>query len=98
MSSFLWPNEEGWPYPDTAGETVDLDAMSDDDVLCLRAGTARVLEHLDPLERAVICGRYGLEGYTPHSMKELCSEMGMPRAELREALGTGLAKLRTELR
>ncbi len=98
MSSFLWPNDEGWPYPDTAGETVDLDAMHDDDVVCLRADPTQVLGRLDPLERAVITARYGLEGKTPRSMKELCVEMGMPRAELRDALGTALAKLRTELR
>jgi hypothetical protein len=30
-------------------------------------------------------------------MKQLHAEMGLPRAELRDALGTGLAKLRTEL-
>ena len=30
--------------------------------------------------------------------KELHAEMGLPRSELRDALGTGLAKLRTELR
>jgi RNA polymerase primary sigma factor len=97
MSSFLWPNEEGWPYPDTVGETVDLDATTDDDALSLRASPAQVLNHLGPLERAVITAHYGLGGQPPRTMKELHAEMGLSRAELRDVLGTGLAKLRTEL-
>jgi DNA-directed RNA polymerase sigma subunit (sigma70/sigma32) len=97
MSSFLWPNDEGWPYPDTQGETIDLGAATDDDVLSLQAAPAQVLSHLDPLERAVITAHYGLGGQTPRTMKQLHAEMGLPRAELREVLGTGLAKLRTEL-
>src|SRR5438874_5080534 len=98
MSSFLWPNEEGWPYPDTEGETVDFAATTDDDDLSLRAAPARLFDHLDPLERAVITAHYGLMGQRPRTMKQLHAEMGLPRADLREALGTGLAKLRTELR
>jgi DNA-directed RNA polymerase sigma subunit (sigma70/sigma32) len=98
MSSYLWPNDEGWPYPDTHGETIDLDATADDEALCLRTAPAQVLSHLDPLERAIITAHYGLEGQEPRSMKQLHAEMGLPRAELRDALGTGLAKLRTELR
>ena len=97
MSSFLWPNDEGWPYPDTVGETADLDAVTDDDELSLRAAPTQLLEHLNPLERAVIAAHYGLAGQQPRTMKELHAEMGLPRAELRDALGTGLAKLRTEL-
>jgi DNA-directed RNA polymerase sigma subunit (sigma70/sigma32) len=97
MSSFLWPSDEGWPYPDTVGETVDLDATTDDETLCMRASPSQVFAHLDPLERAVITAHYGLEGQQPRTMKQLHAEMGLPRAELRDVLGTGLAKLRTEL-
>ena len=97
MSSFLWPNEEGWPYPDTVGETVDYDATTDDDTLSLRAMPTQLFDHLEPLERAVITAHYGLDGHQPRTMKQLHTEMGLPRAELRDALGTGLAKLRTEL-
>jgi len=98
MSSFLWPSDDGWPYPDTVGEMVDLDATTDDDALSLRAAPAQLFSHLDPLERAVITAHYGLEGQRARTMKQLHAEMGLPRAELRDALGTGLAKLRTELR
>ena len=55
------------------------------------------VELLDPLERKVITAHYGLEGQSPRTMKELHTEMGLPRAELRDVLGTGLAKLRTGL-
>jgi DNA-directed RNA polymerase sigma subunit (sigma70/sigma32) len=98
MSSFLWPNDEGWPYPDTMGETVDLDATTDDETLCLKTAPTQLFAHLEPLERAVITAHYGLEGQSPRTMKELHAEMGLPRAELRNVLGTGLATLRTELR
>jgi len=98
MSSFLWPNDEGWPYPDTMGETADLDATTDDETFCFKTAPAQLFDHLDPLERAVITAHYGLEGQSPRTMKELHTEMGLPRAELRDVLGTGLAKLRTELR
>jgi len=97
MSSYLWPNDEGWPYPDTGAEAIDLDATADDDVLSLRATPGHLFDLLDPLERKVITAHYGLEGQSPRTMKELHTEMGLPRAELRDVLGTGLAKLRTGL-
>ena len=80
------------------GETVDLDATTDDETLCLKTAPTQLFDHLNPLERAVITAHYGLEGQSPRTMKELHAEMGLPRAELRDVLGTGLAKLRTELR
>jgi DNA-directed RNA polymerase sigma subunit (sigma70/sigma32) len=80
------------------GETADLDATTDDETLCLKTAPTQLFAHLDPLERAVITAHYGLEGQSPRTMKELHAEMGLPRAELRDVLGTGLAKLRTELR
>ena len=97
MSSYLWPNDEGWPYPDADTDTIDLDATTDDDVLSLRAAPGHLFALLDPLERKVITAHYGFEGQPPRSMKELHTEMGLPRAELRDVLGTGLAKLRTTL-
>jgi hypothetical protein len=33
----------------------------------------------------------------PRTMKELHNDLGVTRADLREALGSGLAKLRTQL-
>jgi DNA-directed RNA polymerase sigma subunit (sigma70/sigma32) len=97
MRPYLWP-EDGWPYPDTKrAETVDLDATVDDDAMALRNMGARLFEFLDPLERQVITAHYGLDGTAPRTMKELHHDTGLPRAELREALAAGLAKLRSTL-
>jgi DNA-directed RNA polymerase sigma subunit (sigma70/sigma32) len=97
MSSYVWPDETGWPYPDTKGETPDAAGEIDDDVVLLRAAPAHLFDRLEPLERQVIVAHYGLDGTTPRSMKELHHETGLSRAELREALAGGLAKLRITL-
>ena len=95
MSSY-WPTEDGWPYQDERPQEVDLTASVDDDVLSLSI-EAHLLDDLEPLERQVIENHYGLHGIAPRSMKELRTELGVPRADLRSALGSGLAKLRTHL-
>lgn len=103
ISDDAWPSDEGWPYPDAdagAGlleELVDLDADTDDDLVSLHAAAPHLFEGLDPLERSVIAGRYGLDDGQPRTMRELQHELGRPRAELRAALGGGLAKLRTRV-
>ncbi len=96
--TYLWPNDDGWPYPDgRAGERVDLDQSVDDDALVLRAAPPHLFDHLDPLESQVVRAHYGLDGAPPRSMKELRGDLGLPRAEVREALVSGLAKLRARL-
>lgn len=96
--TYLWPNEDGWPYPDgVAGETADSDAVVDDDAMVLRAAPPHLFDQLDPLERRVVTAHYGLDGSPPRSMKELRADLGVPRAEIREALAGGLAKLRARL-
>lgn len=96
MRSFLWP-EDGWPYPDSKAELPDLDSNIDEDAVLLRSMGTHLFEFLEPLERQVITAHYGLDGSPPRTMKELHHEMGLSRAELREALASGLAKLRTTL-
>lgn len=95
MSTY-WPSEDGWPYHDERREEVDLSAVVDDDVLSLST-ERHLLDDLDPLERRVIEAHYGLGGGEPRSMKQLRADFGIPRADLRSALGSGLAKLRTHL-
>ena len=95
MSS-SWPTEDGWPYHDEPNEEVDLSANVDDDVLSIST-ERHLLDDLNPLERQVIEGHYGLGGSAPRSMKQLKVDLGVPRADLRSALGSGLAKLRTHL-
>jgi DNA-directed RNA polymerase sigma subunit (sigma70/sigma32) len=97
MRPYLWP-EDGWPYPDSKRpEAADLDSNIDDDAMVLRGMGERLFEFLDPLERQVIRAHYGLDGTPPRTMKELHHDTGLPRAELREALAGGLAKLRITL-
>jgi DNA-directed RNA polymerase sigma subunit (sigma70/sigma32) len=97
MTSFLWPADDGWPYPDAGSEVVDLDAETDDDLLSLRMPTTHVFDELDPMERQVIRSHYGLDGQPARSMKELHVDLGLSRADLHEVLGSGLAKLRHHL-
>ena len=97
MRTFLWPAEDGWPYPDTGPEVADPQGEVDEDLLCLHARSSHLFDALDPMERQVITQHYGLDGRQPCSMKELHHETGISRAALREALGSGLGKLRSSL-
>ena len=101
MPSFLWRDDDGWPYPDpdehAAIEVADRALEIDDDLLCMRADSRHLYEGLEPLERAVLAGHFGLDGTPARSMKELHTELGIPRAEVRSAYESGLAKLRTQL-
>jgi DNA-directed RNA polymerase sigma subunit (sigma70/sigma32) len=91
-----WPTGDGWPYRDELPGEVDHTALVDDDVLSLSM-ERHLLDDLNPLERQVIEAHYGLRGLDPRSMKQLRTDLGVPRADLRTALGSGLAKLRTHL-
>lgn len=97
MTSYLWPNDDGWPYPDPSYEMADVDDSVDDDALSLHMAPRHLLDGLEPLERQVIEARYGLGGTPVRSMKQLHADLGVPRADLRAALGAGLDKLRTQL-
>ena len=96
MSTF-WATEDGWPYPDALEDWVDLASESDDELLNLRIPPRHLFDALNPLERQVIDARFGLEGMPVRSMKQLLADTGLPREDLRQALGSGLAKLKTQL-
>lgn len=99
----FWPSDEGWPYPDldaeehVRDEPADPDADTDDDLVCLHAAAPHLFDELSPLERRVVTDRLGLDGGVPRSMREIQHELGLPRAELRAALGDALAKLRARV-
>lgn len=95
--SYLWPNDDGWPYPDTGADLADPEADVDDDALLLKAAPPHLFDELDPLERQVLMAHYGLDGSPPRSMKQLHTDLALTRAEVRQALAGGLAKLRTHL-
>jgi DNA-directed RNA polymerase sigma subunit (sigma70/sigma32) len=95
---FVWPNDDGWPYPDGEDDVIDLTADSlDDDALAVRTDWAHLLVGLDPLERQLVAARFGLDGRPARSMKQLHHDTGLPREDLKLALGSGLAKLRASL-
>ncbi len=96
MRPYLWP-EDGWPYPDSKAEQPEMDWVVDEDAVVLRGAGKQLFDVLDPLERQVITAHYGLDGTPARSMKQLHHEMGLSRTELRDALGGGLAKLRSTL-
>ena len=97
MSTFVWPTDDGWPYPDSPPDLVDLDSEVDDDLLNITSDSEHLLNHLNTLEREVVAARFGLAGHPEWSMRELAARTGLPRSELRDALGSGLAKLRVQL-
>jgi len=96
----VWPSDEGWPYPDVDAddgdneEPVDPASDTDDDLVSLHAAAPHLLDGLAPLERWIVVARFGLDGRTPRSMREIQHQLGLPRADLRYALGDALTKLR----
>jgi DNA-directed RNA polymerase sigma subunit (sigma70/sigma32) len=97
IDSSSWPSDDGWPYDDDAAGPVDLSADADDDVVAIHALASHLLDRLEPLERQVVAARFGLDGQPARSMKQLSNELHQTRADLRVALGDGLAKLRSDL-
>lgn len=100
---FRWRSDEGWPYPDadelegTVHDPADLDAEPDDELLSLHGLGTHLLDGLTPAERAVVTGRYGLDGRPARTMRELQAELGYDRAQLRLLLGDGLSVVREHL-
>lgn len=98
-----WPSDEGWPYPDSDAElhhledSADMDADTDDDLVSLHAAQPHLFDDLGPLERSVITARFGLDGRRPRTIREIQRALDVPRAQLRIALGDGLAKLRARV-
>lgn len=98
MTTFIWPAEDGWPYPDDDGEPVEAGSEVDDDLVALHCLSGHAMDGLEPLERLVITSRFGIGGTPIRTMKELQTDTGVPRPELRRSLGSALAKLRLQLR
>jgi DNA-directed RNA polymerase sigma subunit (sigma70/sigma32) len=92
----LWAAEDGWPYPDALGDLVDVAGEADDDLLSVRVDH-HLLDGLDAVEREVVMARFGLQGHEVRTMKQLRTDLHLQRAEIRDALGSGLEKIRTHL-
>ena len=98
MGAFVWPSEDGWPYPDAEADLVDPTvAAGDDDLLCLQVSARRALSRLDPVERQVIAARFGLDGRGVRSFEQIQAATGVSPIQAADAMGSGLAKLRRSL-
>jgi hypothetical protein len=100
MTTYLWPGDTGWPAPEVDDGEPDLEDPTgeiDLDALCLSVPPPHLLDGLTPLERQVLGGRFGLGRAPERSMKQLHTELGLTRHEVRDALESGLAKLRARL-
>lgn len=96
MSSF-WATDDGWPYADPEGAELVLEGGEADDDLLSLATCTHLYDGLDATEREVLTSRFGLGGEEVRTMKELQRSTGLERAQLRSALGSGLAKIRHNL-
>jgi DNA-directed RNA polymerase sigma subunit (sigma70/sigma32) len=92
----LWAVEDGWPYPDSLGDFVDVAGEADDDLLSVTVDT-HLLDSLDPLEREVVSAQFGLRGHEVRTVEQLHDDLGIDDVDLQSALGSGLEKLRIHL-
>ena len=106
-------DEGGWPYDDGEVSTEEMMLTGDevgewtsvpptedpwdDDAIALHAFAPHLLDDLDPLECAAITARFGIGGAPVRSLRDVSQEMGVPKEQLRAALGSGLAKIRSHL-
>jgi len=95
-------SEDGWPYTDADADADEVDVADpaadlDDDLVALHVTGSHLFDGLDQLERTVLAARFGFDGGPGRTMRELQQDLGVPRAELRHALGDGLAKVRGRL-
>ena len=72
------------------------DTEPDLDALELQADQ-HAFDTLTPAERDAVMWRFGLDGGTPLSLKDLGPTLGCTRTEARDLLGAGIDKLRTRL-
>ncbi|MEA3021018.1 MAG: hypothetical protein QOI47_2542 [Actinomycetota bacterium] len=101
MRTYLWPGDTGWPTPEGEEadpyDVIDPDAELDVDALALHVPPPHLFDDLTSLERTILDARFGLEGKSVRSMKELHADLDLTQRELRDALASALAKLRDRL-
>jgi DNA-directed RNA polymerase sigma subunit (sigma70/sigma32) len=90
----LFPSDDGWPYPDVQKRELVADAP---DVDALELLGPRVYDTLTVQERDALRFRFGLQGGTALSMKELAPRLGCTRSEAGAVLGRAIDKMRTQL-
>lgn len=105
--------EGGWPYEDeeaspeeamlrySHGSAAAANPLTDDpwdeDAMTLHAYAPHLLDDLDPIERLAVSARFGIDGAPVRSLREVSRQTGVPHQEVRAAMGSGLAKIRSHL-
>lgn len=101
MTHYLWPGDPGWPMPeveaDAPADVFDPNGEIDFDAVCLHAAQDHVFDGLSATERTVLAARFGLAGSPVRTMKELHTELGLTRHQVRDELESALAKVRAHL-
>jgi hypothetical protein len=90
----LFPTDDGWPYPDATAVEPTADAP---DLDALEFLGPHAYDTLTAQEREAVHRRFGLNGATALSMKELAPAIGCSRAEAGIVLGRAIDKVRTQL-
>jgi len=90
----LFPTDDGWPYPDGP---VSMFVAEDPDFDVLELLGPHAYDSLTAEERAALSFRFGLDGSTPLSMKELAVVLGCSRGEAGVLVGRAIDKMRVQL-
>lgn len=90
----LFPSDDSWPYPDAPNAELVADAP---DLDALEFLGPHAYDTLTGQERAALQFRFGLQGTTAVSMKELAPMLGCSRTEAGVVLGRAIDKMRTQL-
>ncbi|HEX9683092.1 MAG TPA: hypothetical protein VGA13_08415 [Acidimicrobiales bacterium] len=93
LEEMVVPAADDAPWEQGRGE----EDPFDEDLIALHAFAPHMLDDLEPLERLVLSARFALNDHPVQSMREIHQELGVSRRELRDALGTGLEKIRRHL-
>lgn len=102
-----WPYEDGEASPEEAMLTLSEGAVGasnpvsedpwDEDAMALHAYEPHLFDDLDPVEQAAVTARFGIGGAPVRSLREVSRQLGLPHQQVRAAMGSGLAKIRSHL-
>lgn len=102
-----WPYEDGEASPEESMLTLCEGAVGasnpvtddpwDHDAMALHAYAPHLLDDLDPVEQAAVTARFGIGGAPVRTLREVSRQLGLPHHEVRAAMGSGLAKIRSHL-
>jgi DNA-directed RNA polymerase sigma subunit (sigma70/sigma32) len=93
--------DDSWAYPDddslVSFATHETENPTDDDDYFELRTDPYAFASLTPHEYWIVDRRFGLSGQS-ESMKDIAHDLGCTHSEVREVLGTALAKMRSNLK